>query len=847
MNRKIIGIFVCILMIGSTLASVTVNVNGETVLFDIEDGTISVAIPVGTYEIENTENGDEISVEDFGRLLIPGKPNIPSKIFSIAIPPGAEVVDVSFEVADSIVLTGSYEVPPVSLPRVICEEDPEVYQQELNQYNENYNEVYGSDDPYPSSVVELVRTAGYRKYNLVDVRVNPFTYYPLPGELVYCPEITIDVSYMLPEGFSYDEIMVDNISRAEQFAEKIIYNYDEANSWYPSGSTGRETYDYVIITLDSLTSKVTPLVDWEVSKGRSVYVATTDWIGSNYDGYDLAEKMRNFLRDKYPSSEWGILDVCLIGNYDNVPMRLTAQNIGYGTPDTDYYYAELSLPDSESWDKDGDHQYGEDSDPIDFYAEVTVGRIPWSDPDTVKHICEKSAAYEQNNDDSFKKNILLIGAFFWPDTDNAALMESKVAQPWMSDWTMTRIYEEAQSSYQCDYDVSYANVKSVWSSGSYAFVNWAGHGSPTGCYEYYPEQVFVDTQTCNYLNDDYPAIIFADACSNSDTNHDNIGQMMMKQGAIGFLGPTKAAFGFHGWIDPYDGSSQSLDYFFTTCCTSADYSQGQAHQWALHEMYTNSLWYYTKFEMFEWGSLWGNPDLTMGAVSRPPETPTKPDGPEKWTIDIEATFTSTTTDPDGHSIYYLFDWGDGTDSGWLGPYASGQNGTGSHAWTELGDFQVKVMTRDQFGVPSNWSEPVNISIVENEPPEKPTISGPKTGNPRKLLTFKFKSTDPEGHDLYYRVAWGDGSYMDYTGPYANGEEATFSHAWSEAGNYTIIAKAMNQYGAKSPQNTFKLTLTKSRAVTNPILFQLLEKLIAQFPLLERLPNVFPMIRYILGL
>ncbi|MCK4902227.1 MAG: hypothetical protein KAS76_02635, partial [Thermoplasmatales archaeon] len=79
-----------------------------------------------------------------------------------------------------------------------------------------------------------------------------------------------------------------------------------------------------------------------------------------------------------------------------------------------------------------------------------------------------------------------------------------------------------------------------------------------------------------------------------------------------------------------------------------------------------------------------------------------------------------------------------------------------------------------------------------------------------------------------------GHYIPYQGPYANGEEVTFSHAWSEAGDYTIIAKAMDQYGAKSPQNTFKLTLTKSRAVTNPILFQLLEKLIAQFPLLERL-------------
>ena len=55
MKRKKIGVLVCILMIGSVVASATVNENGVTVLFDIEDGIISVTIPVGTYEIESTE------------------------------------------------------------------------------------------------------------------------------------------------------------------------------------------------------------------------------------------------------------------------------------------------------------------------------------------------------------------------------------------------------------------------------------------------------------------------------------------------------------------------------------------------------------------------------------------------------------------------------------------------------------------------------------------------------------------------------------------------------------------------------------------------------------------------
>ena len=53
-----------------------------------------------------------------------------------------------------------------------------------------------------------------------------------------------------------------------------------------------------------------------------------------------------------------------------------------------------------------DGRYGENSDPVDFYNEINVGRIPWSDFETVQHICEKSVEFEKNNDPSFKNNIL---------------------------------------------------------------------------------------------------------------------------------------------------------------------------------------------------------------------------------------------------------------------------------------------------------------------------------------------------------------------------------------------------------------------------------------------------------
>ncbi len=580
--------------------------------------SVRTAIAAAPYEISAVEGRQELTLEGFGHLQVPGTPRLPSRIIAIAIPPGAEFVGLSCDPGAGVVLPGTYDIAPARLPRVIGEENPDAYARDLARYEASRAQVYGSNDAYPAAPAEFVRTAGYRRYNLVDVRVTPFAYRPLSGELTYYPNLRVNVNYRM--GQSTRGLPAGSLTRCEATAADIVHNYAEAQSWYPGGVVAsRGLHDYVIITLDSLTSAVAPLVNWETAKGRTVEVVTTSWIDSTYAGYDLAEKMRNFLRDKYPADQWGIEDVLLVGHYDDVQIRRTAQDLGYGSPETDFYFAELSLPDDESWDRDEDRKWGETSDPTDFYAEVNVGRIPWSDAATVQSICEKSVAYEQNNDPAYKRNILLLGAYFWttpdPVTDNANLMEAIAGQAWMVDWTDTRMYEKNVDCYSpipCDYELLHTNVMDHWSNAPYAFVTWAGHGSPTSSHIYgLGMPALIQSSDCPSLNDDYPAIIFADACSNHDTDYANIGRAMLKQGGVGFLGATKVALGMPAWDSPYDGSTQSLDYFFTTRITSGEMTQGQAHQWAMREMYTHMLWSALKYETFEWGAFLGNPNLAL--------------------------------------------------------------------------------------------------------------------------------------------------------------------------------------------------------------------------------------------
>ena len=75
-----------------------------------------------------------------------------------------------------------------------------------------------------------------------------------------------------------------------------------------------------------------------------------------------------------------------------------------------------------------------------------------------------------------------------------------------------------------------------------------------------------------------------------------------------------------------------------------------------------------------------------------PNKPSKPSGPNSGKPGTSYEYSSSTTDNEGDQVYYLFDWGDGTDSGWIGPYNSGDECSVSHTWTRRGSYEIKAKT-----------------------------------------------------------------------------------------------------------------------------------------------------------
>jgi len=110
--------------------------------------------------------------------------------------------------------------------------------------------------------------------------------------------------------------------------------------------------------------------------------------------------------------------------------------------------------------------------------------------------------------------------------------------------------------------------------------------------------------------------------------------------------------------------------------------------------------------------------------------------------------------------------------------------------------------------------------ASNNPPNKPIIDGPISGNIGISYTFTFTSTDPDEDDVKYHIEWGDGTITDSIGFQASGSSYSEKHTWYIIGSYVIKAKAKDIYGAESDWATFEVSMPRSK-VFNILFLRLL--------------------------
>jgi len=182
-----------------------------------------------------------------------------------------------------------------------------------------------------------------------------------------------------------------------------------------------------------------------------------------------------------------------------------------------------------------------------------------------------------------------------------------------------------------------------------------------------------------------------------------------------------------------------------------------------------------------------------------PSTPDQPFGPITGEPDVIYRFyVQLPPEAINESIYLLWDWGDGTSSGWLGPYGpyyprEPPTVSESNGWEQGGEFSIRVKAKNSQQIESDWSEPHVITII-NDPPSAPSLpTGPTEGYRYKEYDFSTSAIDPDD-ELYYQWSFGD-EITGWIGPYKSGEVVTVHHVWETIGNYEVKAQAKDGHDA----------------------------------------------------
>jgi hypothetical protein len=152
-----------------------------------------------------------------------------------------------------------------------------------------------------------------------------------------------------------------------------------------------------------------------------------------------------------------------------------------------------------------------------------------------------------------------------------------------------------------------------------------------------------------------------------------------------------------------------------------------------------------------------------GTFGLPPFAPTLPTGPLDVIAGRSYAYASDTSDPEGDDVGFLWNWGDGSVTGWLGPYGSGESCVAEHAWDDVGTYEVRVKARDPHGKESAWSEPLLVVVgtqvvtvpAGSEGGTSPLLVERRAGR----LRLSWDVTTEACASTGYHLLWGWGSQL----------------------------------------------------------------------------------------
>jgi hypothetical protein len=458
--------------------------------------------------IYRVNNQDVVEVIGYPVLLRPGAPRMPRVIQKLVIPAGAMLTDVRVVAEDWQDIPGTYNVvpaqPDVPLPMPGRTFEPQLYPPDP--------EIYSWNRPYPEYTIRTGGTGNMNGYRIAHVEMFPVRYIPSQQRLQLATSVTYEIEYeenRVANDIATDrqrDVFGNTVRRIVKNPQDVVRFAPQVQKSMGSRSLPPGDFEYVVISAPPVDTVFERFAAWKTKKGMRATVVNVSWISSNYTGYDLQEKIRNFIIDA--KDTWGTIYFLLGGSGDyrtsgqNIVPTRKARYTYAGGPDgdslpSDLYYGDLDG----NWDLNGNHVYGEIADDVDMYADVYVGRASVYNVAMAQNFVSKVLTYEKNPPISYLKKMLLPTAILWSSYEERPMQDS-IARMTPVDWVDGKLYER-NGTLSRQWMIDSMNV-------GYGMGHWVGHGDENGIYMGTPYLTSSDAQ--NLVNGDRQGIANSIAC-----------------------------------------------------------------------------------------------------------------------------------------------------------------------------------------------------------------------------------------------------------------------------------------------------------------------------------------------
>jgi len=412
----------------------------------------------------------------------------------VVLPPGAH--DVTFEVTLS-------DAVPVSTQRLdLVPSSPQMPLLDgvVRRPPEPDPAVYRSPAAWPGEPLLDGRCGSLSGFTVASCLVQPWVYVPDEGRLDLCRGIEVAVSWTDGPAPALTEAQIEQASRR---IEALDPDAGSAAACRPASTGTQGTSEYLIVCGRAYTEIFQPLADLHAAQGMTVEIATVQDVVAAFPGKDDAERLRNFLRDRFLNR--GTVFVLLGGDETLVPVRnieLYCEGYGDYAP-VDLYFADLDG----DWDASGDGIPGQPDDGLDLYADVLLGRALVSTPEEAGLFVHKNLVYQSSPPvGEWSSRALLCGAVLFEDIGyTSAKGCDSIAAAIPATWEVTRAYEVL---YGDGFDTHIA----VLDSGT-GWNHYAGHGSNRGIWwAYDPRSMMTKFLADTLTNGDMAGIHTSIAC-----------------------------------------------------------------------------------------------------------------------------------------------------------------------------------------------------------------------------------------------------------------------------------------------------------------------------------------------